>query len=228
MRPGSSIMVLAIGALLGVAVAQADTRVARDGRYAGDVIVYTANQSWLSRIYVLRMDGSVWTTDKDGILLGLLAAEITAKTGLDPGEQYRRLTKKFGQPVYERIDARASPEQKVVLKRRTPDQIEIETLGGEKVLAKLAHAPGNGEPIGGVKVVTENAWFAVRPSGTENIYKLYTESFLGLDHVHRIQDEANQIIEDIFQRADVQDTEAQAPPAGGGSVPAASLLMPGL
>ncbi|MFC1641805.1 phosphoglucomutase (alpha-D-glucose-1,6-bisphosphate-dependent) [Myxococcota bacterium] len=160
----------------------------------------------------LRLDGTTWTTDKDGILLGLLAAEITAKTGLDPGEQYRRLTKKFGQPVYERIDSRASPEQKAVLRRLSPEQVQPDMLGGDKVQVKLTHAPGNGEPIGGIKVVTDNAWFAVRPSGTENIYKLYTESFVGQDHVRQIQQEASEIIEGIFQRADVQDEADPSPP----------------
>jgi phosphoglucomutase len=155
----------------------------------------------------LRMDGTPWTTDKDGILLGLLAAEITAKTGLDPGEHYRRLTKKFGQPVYERIDARASPEQKAVLKRLTPEQIAVNELAGEPIEAKLSHAPGNGEPIGGIKVVTKNAWFAVRPSGTENIYKIYVESFLGPEHAKQIQEEAAQIVERIFLEADVQEAE---------------------
>jgi phosphoglucomutase len=155
----------------------------------------------------LRMDGTAWTTDKDGILLGLLAAEITAKTGLDPGEHYRRLTKKFGQPVYERIDARASPEQKAVLKRLTPEQIAVAELAGEPIEAKLSHAPGNGEPIGGIKVVTKNAWFAVRPSGTENIYKIYVESFLGPEHTKQIQEEALQIVERIFLEADVQEEE---------------------
>ncbi|MBN2193388.1 MAG: alpha-D-glucose phosphate-specific phosphoglucomutase [Polyangiaceae bacterium] len=151
----------------------------------------------------LRQDGTVWTTDKDGILLGLLAAEITAKTGLDPGEHYRRLTKKYGEPVYERIDARASVEQKTVLKRLVPETIPETTLAGEPILAKLNAAPGNGELIGGVKIVTENGWFAVRPSGTENIYKLYAESFLGPEHVRRIQEEAQLIIERAFEDAHV-------------------------
>jgi phosphoglucomutase len=159
----------------------------------------------------LRLDGTPWSTDKDGILLGLLAAEITAKTGLDPGEQYRRLTKKFGQPIYERIDARASPEQKAVLKRLTPEQIPTELLAGEKIEAKLTHAPGNGEAIGGIKVITENGWFAVRPSGTENIYKIYAESFLGHEHVRQIQQEATAIVERIFQEADVHDAHSQPP-----------------
>jgi hypothetical protein len=158
----------------------------------------------------LRQDGTVWTTDKDGLLLGLLAAEITAKTGLDPGEHYRRLTKKYGEPVYERIDARASADQKSVLRRLVPETIPELTLAGEPILAKLNTAPGNGELIGGIKIVTENGWFAVRPSGTENIYKLYAESFLGPDHVRRIQEEAQAIIERAFEDAHV---DAAMPPS---------------
>ncbi len=166
----------------------------------------------------LRMDGSVWTTDKDGILLGLLAAEITAKTGLDPGEHYRRLTKKYGEPVYERIDNRASLEQKAVLKRLEPDTIPEDTLAGEPILAKLSSAPGNAQPIGGVKIVTENGWFAVRPSGTENIYKLYAESFLGVDHVKRIQEEAQAMIERAFEDAHVDAAmPASIPPGTSGA-----------
>jgi phosphoglucomutase len=164
----------------------------------------------------LRQDGTVWTTDKDGILLGLLAAEITAKTGLDPGEHYRRLTKKYGEPVYERIDSRASADQKAVLKRLVPETIPEVTLADEPILAKLNTAPANGEPIGGIKIVTENGWFAVRPSGTENIYKLYAESFLGPEHVRRIQEEAQAIIERAFEDAHV---DAAMPP----SIPATTI-----
>lgn len=173
----------------------------------------------------LRQDGSVWTTDKDGILLGLLAAEITAKTGLDPGEHYRRLTKKYGEPVYERLDARASADQKAVLKRLVPETIPEDTLAGEPILAKLNTAPANGEPIGGIKIVTENGWFAVRPSGTENIYKLYAESFLGLEHVHRIQEEAQAIIDRAFEDAHV---DAASPPSipVGASVPPGESMRP--
>jgi phosphoglucomutase len=159
----------------------------------------------------LRLDGTAWSTDKDGILLGLLAAEITAKTGLDPGEHYRRLTKEFGQPIYQRIDARASPEQKAVLKRLTPEQIRTDLLAGERIESKLTHAPGNAEPIGGIKVTTENGWFAVRPSGTENIYKIYAESFLGNEHVRQIQQEAMDIVERIFREADVLDAPSHPP-----------------
>ena len=125
----------------------------------------------------LRKDGTVWTTDKDGIIMDLLAAEITARTGRDPGEHYKTLTENFGNPLYERIDAAATRDQKAILEKLSPDQITASTLAGEPILAKLTHAPGNGAAIGGLKVTTENGWFAARPSGTEDIYKIYTESF---------------------------------------------------
>ncbi len=141
-----------------------------------------------------RLDGSVWTTDKDGIILALLAAEITARMGRDPGEIYRDLTHEFGEPVYERIDAPATPEQKAALAKLSPEQVRIKDLGGEKIQAILTAAPGNNAPIGGLKVAAENGWFAARPSGTENIYKIYAESFLGTDHLHRIQEEAQAIV----------------------------------
>ena len=143
----------------------------------------------------LRKDGTVWTTDKDGIILNLLAAEITAKTGEDPGILYGRLTEQFGSPIYERLDAPASASQKAILKKLTPDRISTETLAGEPIVAKLSRAPGNNAPIGGIKVVTENGWFAARPSGTEEIYKIYTESFLGRDHLDRLQAEARAIVD---------------------------------
>jgi phosphoglucomutase len=146
----------------------------------------------------LRRDGRAWSTDKDGLILGLLAAEITAVTGRDPGELYAALTERFGAPAYERIDAPASPEQKSVLSRLTPDKVRASELAGEAILARLTAAPGNGASIGGLKVVTENGWFAARPSGTENVYKLYAESFKGSEHLRRIQDEARQIISDAF------------------------------
>ncbi len=142
----------------------------------------------------LRFDGTVWTTDKDGIILDLLAAEITAKTGTDPTEHYRKLTEQFGEPVYERIDTPASPEQKAVLKKLSPEQVQASMLAGEPIEAKLTEAPGNGAAIGGLKVITENGWFAARPSGTEDIYKVYTESFLGPDHLKQIQEEAGAIV----------------------------------
>jgi phosphoglucomutase len=142
----------------------------------------------------VRLDGKVWTTDKDGIVLALLAAEITARMGHDPGEIYRDLTREFGEPVYERIDAPATPEQKAVLEKLSADQVKIKDLAGEKIQAILTTAPGNGAPIGGLKVVAENGWFAARPSGTENIYKIYAESFRGSDHLKRIQEEAQTIV----------------------------------
>jgi len=142
----------------------------------------------------LRKDGTCWTTDKDGIILDLLAAEITAKTGRDPGEHYRELVARHGEPVYERIDAPATPQQKAVLKKLSPDQVTATELAGESIVAKLTRAPGNDAAIGGLKVVTENGWFAARPSGTEDIYKIYAESFLGADHLKRIQEEARAIV----------------------------------
>lgn len=146
----------------------------------------------------LRHNGSVWTTDKDGIALGLLAAEMTAVTGRDPGELYRDLTRDLGEPVYRRVDAPATPEQKVALARLSPDQLPARELAGEKIEAMLTHAPGGGPvkaaPIGGLKVVTRNGWFAARPSGTEDVYKLYAESFKGEDHLHRILEEAQALI----------------------------------
>jgi len=142
----------------------------------------------------LRRDGSVWTTDKDGIIMNLLAAEMMAKTGRDPGELYRELTNDLGEPVYERIDAAASPEQKTVLAKLSPDQVQASELAGDTIVAKLTTAPGNGASIGGLKVVTEQGWFAARPSGTEDVYKLYAESFRGKDHLKRIQEEAQALI----------------------------------
>ncbi len=152
----------------------------------------------------LRNDGTVWTTDKDGIIMDLLAAEITAKTGEDPGIHYEALAEVFGNPVYERIDAPATPEQKAVLKKLSPDRVKTSTLGGEEIKAKLTEAPGNGAPIGGLKVVTQNGWFAARPSGTENIYKVYSESFLGKVHLLRLQEEAMEMINRVFEEAGVR------------------------
>jgi phosphoglucomutase len=142
----------------------------------------------------LRRDGSVWTTDKDGIIMNLLAAEMMAKTGRDPGELYRELTHELGEPVYERIDAAATQEQKAILSKLSPDQVSATTLAGDRIVAKLTTAPGNGASIGGLKVVTEQGWFAARPSGTEDVYKLYAESFRGKDHLKRIQEEAQALI----------------------------------
>ena len=143
----------------------------------------------------LRRDGTVWTTDKDGIVLGLLAAEMTAVTGRDPGELYRELARELGDPAYERIDAPATPAQKAVLARLSPAQVTVSELAGEKITGLLTTAPGNGAPIGGLKVVTASGWFAARPSGTEDVYKLYAESFKGSDHLRRIQEEGRGIIE---------------------------------
>ncbi|MEK7774147.1 MAG: phosphoglucomutase (alpha-D-glucose-1,6-bisphosphate-dependent) [Deltaproteobacteria bacterium] len=144
----------------------------------------------------LRMDGGVWTTDKDGIVPSLLAAEMTARTGRDPGEIYRELTREFGEPVYGRIEAPAAPEQKDALRRLSARQVRQKDLAGEKIKAILTRAPGNGEPIGGLKVEAESGWFAARPSGTENIYKIYAESFRGAEHLRRIQEEAQAIVSD--------------------------------
>lgn len=151
----------------------------------------------------LRQDGTVWTTDKDGILLDLLAAEMTAKTGRDPGELYRDLTEKHGSPVYERIDAPATPEQKAVLKKLSPKQVAASDLAGEAIAQKLTSAPGNGAAIGGLKVTTENGWFAARPSGTEAVYKIYAESFKGAAHLKQIQEQAKSIVSAAFQGAGV-------------------------
>jgi len=142
----------------------------------------------------LRRDGTVWSTDKDGIIMDLLAAEILAKTGKDPAQLYQELTKELGAPVYERIDASATPEQKEILSKLSPAQVRATELAGDKIVAMLTHAPGNGAPIGGMKVVTEQGWFAARPSGTEDVYKLYAESFRGKDHLKQIQEEAQALI----------------------------------
>lgn len=147
----------------------------------------------------LRRDGTVWTTDKDGLILGLLAAEITAITNQDPGQHYLALEAQFGSPVYERMDAPATTAQKAVLQTLSPEQITATTLAGEPILAKLTHAPANGEAIGGLKVVTENGWFAARPSGTEEIYKIYAESFRGRDHLHQLQQEAQEMVAAAFK-----------------------------
>lgn len=142
----------------------------------------------------LRRDGTAWTTDKDGILLALLAAEVTAATGRDPGEHYRELEARHGSPVYERIDAPADAAQKAALAKLSPESIAADELAGEPIVAKLSHAPGNGAPIGGIKVATENGWFAARPSGTEDVYKIYAESFRGEAHLRRIQEEARALV----------------------------------
>ncbi|WP_026959078.1 phosphoglucomutase (alpha-D-glucose-1,6-bisphosphate-dependent) [Aliagarivorans taiwanensis] len=149
----------------------------------------------------LRRDGKVWSTDKDGIILALLAAEIIAVTGKDPGEHYQAFVAEFGEPVYRRIDAPATIEQKAVLSKLDPSMVEAETLAGEPIIAKLTKAPGNDAAIGGLKVVTENGWFAARPSGTEAIYKIYMESFKGEQHIQLIEQEAQKIVADALAKA---------------------------
>jgi phosphoglucomutase len=142
----------------------------------------------------LRRDGGVWTTDKDGLAPALLSAEITARTGRDPGESYRKLAEEFGDPASDRVDAAATPEQKAKLSKLSPAQITAKEMAGEKITQVLDRAPGNGAALGGIKVMTQNAWFAARPSGTENIYKVYGESFLGPDHLARVLEEAQQVV----------------------------------
>ncbi len=149
----------------------------------------------------LKKDGSVWCTDKDGIIMGLLACEMTARTGRDPGEIYRDLGDRFGSPVYERMDAPATRAQKEILQTLSPDTIRADTLGGEPIQARLTHAPGNGSAIGGLKIVAENGWFAARPSGTEDIYKIYAESFKGKAHLEQIKAEAQDIVSGAFVAA---------------------------
>jgi phosphoglucomutase len=149
----------------------------------------------------VRRDGTVWTTDKDGFIPCLLAAEITARRGRDPGEIYCELTREFGDPVYDRVEAPATPKQKEMLAKLSAGQVESTELAGEKIQSILTHAPGNGASIGGLKVVTENGWFAARPSGTESIYKIYAESFRGEDHLCRILDEAQSIVKDALTEA---------------------------
>jgi phosphoglucomutase len=144
-------------------------------------------------------DGQIWTTDKDGILLALLASEITAVTGRTPSEYYRDLTARLGDPAYARIDAPATPAQKAVLGQLSPDQITVDHLAGEPIKCRLTVAPGNHKPLGGLKIVTESGWFAARPSGTENVYKLYAESFQGVNHLIQIQEEAQEMLRNILQ-----------------------------
>ena len=146
----------------------------------------------------LRRDGTAWTTDKDGVVLGLLAAEITAVTGKDPGTHYRELAARYGTPYYVRIDAPASPAQKAAFKQLTPERVRTTTLAGDAIVARLTRAPGNNELIGGVKITTANGWFAARPSGTEDIYKLYAESFVSPEHLQSIVTEAQRIVGDAL------------------------------
>jgi phosphoglucomutase len=149
----------------------------------------------------LRRDGTVWTTDKDGLIACLLAAELTARTGKDPAVAYGALTEKFGAPAYRRIDAPASREQRAILSKLSPAQISASSLAGEPLVAVLTRAPGNDAPIGGVKVTTEHGWFAARPSGTEDVYKVYAESFLGEDHLDRILQEAQAVVAEALSTA---------------------------
>jgi phosphoglucomutase len=142
----------------------------------------------------LRHDGTVWTTDKDGLIMDLLAAEITARTGKDPGEHYQELTEEFGEPLYTRIDAAATPDQKARLAKLSPDAVKASTLAGEPITEKLTRAPGNNAPIGGLKVVAASGWFAARPSGTENIYKIYAESFRSESHLEALVSEAREMV----------------------------------
>ena len=149
----------------------------------------------------LRLDGSVWATDKDGIIPALLSAEITARMGRDPGEVYRELTRRFGEPLYDRVEAPATPEQKEILKKLSPQQVRSTSLAGEKIENILTLAPGNKAPIGGLKVIAKSGWFAARPSGTEDIYKIYAESFSGKEHLDRILEEAQRIVNDALAAA---------------------------
>jgi phosphoglucomutase len=150
----------------------------------------------------LRRDGTVWTTDKDGLVPNLLAAETTARTGKDPGEHYHELEAEFGTMYYTRIDAAATPDQKATLEKLSPEAVTAAKLAGEPITAKLTHAPADGAPIGGLKVVAENGWFAARPSGTENIYKIYAESFKDQGHLDAIVSEAQEIVNDALKSFD--------------------------
>jgi phosphoglucomutase len=149
----------------------------------------------------LRRDGGPWSTDKDGLIPCLLAAEMTARGGADPGQVYAGLTERFGAPAYRRLDVAATPEEKRVLARLSPDQVRGDELAGEPITAVLTRAPGNDAPLGGLKVVTESGWFAARPSGTEDVYKVYAESFRGEEHLERIIDEAQGLVAEALGSA---------------------------
>jgi phosphoglucomutase len=171
-----------------------------DGLLSGD-LGFAGEESAGSSF--LRRDGTVWTTDKDGIIAALLAAEITAKMKKDPGEIYRELTKELGDPLYDRISAPASSQEKTELQGITKKDIQVTDLAGEGILSVLTNAPGDGTPIGGVKIVAKSGWFAARPSGTENIYKIYAESFSGKEHLQQVEAEAQTIVGRGFERAGV-------------------------
>jgi phosphoglucomutase len=159
----------------------------------------------------VRQDGTVWTTDKDGIVPALLAAEITARMGRDPGEIYGDLTREFGEPLYDRVEAPATPDQKALLAKLSPQQMKVTDLAGEPIQAVLTRAPGNGAAIGGLKVVTKTGWFAARPSGTENIYKIYAESFQDGEHLRRIVEEAQSIVSETLSATPKQEREKLEP-----------------
>jgi phosphoglucomutase len=159
----------------------------------------------------LRLDGSVWTTDKDGFIPCLLAAEITARAGRDPGDIYHELTRELGEPVSDRVEAPATPGQKKRLAELSPQDVPLASLAGEQIQAVLTRAPGNGAPIGGLKVVAESGWFAARPSGTEDIYKIYAESFRGGDHLRRIVEEAQAIVSSALAASPPQTRVPPAP-----------------
>jgi phosphoglucomutase len=157
----------------------------------------------------LRHDGTVWTTDKDGPIMDLLAAELTAHTGKDPGEHFQELTSEFGTPYYARLDAPATPEQKARLEKLSPEAITASNLADDPITARLTRAPGNNAPIGGLKVVTENGWFAARPSGTENIYKIYAESLRSEEHLEAIISQAQEIVSHALGASDRELTAAK-------------------
>jgi phosphoglucomutase len=167
------------------------------GRWLGFGGEESAGASFLAR------DGSVWSTDKDGIIAALLSAEITARTGTDPGEIYAQLTRENGESTYERIDAPANAEQRARLGKLSPKDISESELAGEKIAQVLTTAPGDGNPIGGIKVISENGWFAARPSGTEDVYKIYAESFRGAEHLRRIQQEAQAMVGAVLNKGAV-------------------------
>ena len=167
-----------------------------DGLLAGSLVFGGEESAGAS---LLRQDGEVWTTDKDGLALCLLAAEIVATTGRDPGEHYADLVGQYGDPRYRRIDAPATPEQKAQLKQLSPDMVDADRLAGEPITAMLTEAPGDGNPIGGLKVVTDSGWFAARPSGTEDVYKIYAESFSGADHLDRLVGDAQEIVSSVIE-----------------------------